>query len=132
MKNELFELYGCQAKGIGEAGSRFIHEDMKMEYIYDYIFHLLNEYAKLLKYKPTVPPNAIELCSESMACPADGVWRNFMEESLEKTPSDSVPCTMPPPYEPQELKAFVDGNVKATKEVESWETQYWEQQNKKN
>ncbi|GAB2224155.1 hypothetical protein Droror1_Dr00004903 [Drosera rotundifolia] len=32
-----------QAQAIGEAGSRFIHEDLKMEYVYDYMFHLLNE-----------------------------------------------------------------------------------------
>ncbi|KAK4411372.1 hypothetical protein Sango_0210200 [Sesamum angolense] len=120
-----------KAKAIGEAGSRFIHEDLKMEYVYDYIFHLLNEYAKLLKYKPAVPPNAVELCSESMACPADGNWRKFMEESLEKSPSDSAPCTMPPPYQPQELKAFIDGKLKATKEVEAWENEYWDKQNKK-
>ncbi|KAL7158694.1 hypothetical protein ABFS83_02G160900 [Erythranthe nasuta] len=121
-----------KAKAIGEAGSRFIHEDMKMEYVYDYIFHLLNEYAKLLKYKPTVPINAIELCSESMACPADGIWRKFMEESLEKTPSDSPPCKMPPPYQPHELMAFVDGSGKATREVESWENEYWDKENNKN
>ncbi|KAL0425978.1 UNVERIFIED_CONTAM: hypothetical protein Sradi_1132600 [Sesamum radiatum] len=120
-----------KAKAIGEAGSRFIHEDLKMEYVYDYIFHLLNEYAKLLKYKPAVPPNAVELCSESMACPADGNWRKFMEESLEKSPSESAPCTMPPPYQPQELKAFIDGKLKATKEVEAWENEYWDKQNKK-
>ncbi|KAL0397885.1 UNVERIFIED_CONTAM: hypothetical protein Scaly_0236900 [Sesamum calycinum] len=120
-----------KAKAIGEAGSRFIHEDLKMEYVYDYIFHLLNEYAKLLKYKPAFPPNAVELCSESMACPADGNWRKFMEESLEKYPSESAPCTMPPPYQPQELKAFIDGKLKATKEVEAWENEYWDKQNKK-
>ncbi|GFP93009.1 protein o-glucosyltransferase 1 [Phtheirospermum japonicum] len=125
------ERHYWPAKAIGEAGSRFIHEDMKMEYVYDYMFHLLNEYAKLLIYKPTIPLKAVELCSESMACSADGVWRNFMEESLEKSPSDSVPCAMPPPYEPQELKAFVDEKVRATKEVEAWENQYWDNRNEK-
>ncbi|KAL3618645.1 hypothetical protein CASFOL_037464 [Castilleja foliolosa] len=120
-----------KAKAIGEAGSRFIYEDLRIEYVYDYMLHLLNEYAKLLKYKPTIPPNAVELCSESMACSADGIWRKFMEESLEKSPSNSVPCTMPPPYEPQELKAFIDEKAKATKEVEAWENQYWDKRNGK-
>ncbi|XP_075479309.1 uncharacterized protein LOC142520190 [Primulina tabacum] len=118
-----------KAKAIGEAGSRFIQEDLKMENVYDYMFHLLNEYAKLLKYKPTIPLNAKELCSESMACSADGNWRKFMEESLEKSPSDLSPCTMPPPYEPQELKAFIDEKDKATREVEAWENEYWNKQN---
>ncbi|KAL6499289.1 hypothetical protein OROHE_025952 [Orobanche hederae] len=117
-----------KAKAIGEAGSRYIHEDMKMEYVYDYMFHLLNEYAKLLKYEPTVPPNATEICPESMACPADGIWRKFMEESLEKSPSDSVPCRMPPPYDPQELKTFIAEKVKASKKVEAWENRYWDKQ----
>jgi len=37
------------------------------------MFHLLSEYAKLLKYKPTRPPDAIELCSEISGVPG---WRN--------------------------------------------------------
>lgn len=118
-----------KAKAIGKAGSRFVHEDLKMENVYDYMFHLLNEYAKLLKYKPTVPPNAKELCSESMACSADGNWRKFMVESLEKSPSNLSPCTMPPPYEPQEFKAFIDEKDKATRQVEAWENEYWNKQN---
>ncbi|XP_051147316.1 uncharacterized protein LOC127262600 [Andrographis paniculata] len=119
-----------KAKAIGEAGSRFIHEDLKMEYIYDYMFHLLNEYAKLFKYKPTVPPNAKELCTESMVCSADGNWRKFMEESLVKSPSYSVPCRMPQPYKPQELRSFIDKQVETTKQVEAWEKEYWDKQNK--
>ncbi|KAL1540155.1 O-glucosyltransferase rumi [Salvia divinorum] len=118
----------AKAKAIGEGGSRFIHEDMKMEYVYDYIFHLLNEYAKLLRYKPKIPPNAVEVCSESLACSADGNWRKFMEESMEKSASDSAPCTMPPPYEDQQFKALVDEQAKATKQVEAWEEQYWSKQ----
>ncbi|KAL8500049.1 hypothetical protein ACS0TY_019883 [Phlomoides rotata] len=119
-----------KAKAIGEAGSRFIHEDLKMEYIYDYMFHLMNEYGKLMKYKPTIPPNATELCPESMVCKTDGIWKEFMEESLEKSPSHSDPCTMPPPYEPHELKAFMDTKVKGTEQVEAWESEYWDKQNK--
>lgn len=119
-----------KAKSIGDAGSRFIHEDMKMEYVYDYMFHLLNEYGKLLQYKPVIPLGAVELCPESLACSADGIWREFMEESLEKAPSESDPCSLPPPYEPQEIKDFVEGNVKRIKEVEAWENEYWDKQSK--
>ncbi|KAH6812107.1 O-glucosyltransferase rumi-like protein [Perilla frutescens var. frutescens] len=114
-----------KAKAIGEAGSRFIYESLKMEHVYSYMFHLLNEYAKLFKYKPEIPANATELCSEMMACPADGNWRKFMEESLEKSPSDSLPCKMPPPFEPRELEAFADEKMEAFKEVEAWEDEYW-------
>ncbi|KAG6430147.1 hypothetical protein SASPL_108209 [Salvia splendens] len=119
------------AKSIGEAGSRFIHEDLKMEYVYDYMFHLLNEYGKLMKYKPSVPAGAVELCPESVACAARGIWRKFMEESLEKGPSESDPCTMQPPYNPQEILAFNEGKIKRTKQVEAWENQYWGRQKRK-
>ncbi|KAF7148521.1 hypothetical protein RHSIM_Rhsim03G0183600 [Rhododendron simsii] len=37
------------AQEIGKAGSDFTQEDLKMDYVYDYMFHLLNEYAKLMR-----------------------------------------------------------------------------------
>ncbi|XAR63085.1 Protein xylosyltransferase [Bertholletia excelsa] len=120
-----------KARAIGDASSRYIHEDLKMEYVYDYMFHLLNEYGKLLKFKPKVSPTAVELCPEAMACPADGVWKKFMVESLEESPSERAPCTLPPPYDPQALRAFIDGKVRATKQVERWENEYWEKRNLK-
>ncbi|KAJ8540038.1 hypothetical protein K7X08_026427 [Anisodus acutangulus] len=120
-----------KAEAIGKAGSEYIHEDTKMERIFDYIYHLLNEYAKLQKFDPIVPPNATEICSESLACPSDGVWRKFMEEALEKSPSYTDPCILPPPYKLQELKAFVEQKDKAIKQVEAWEDEYWSNINKK-
>lgn len=104
---------------------------MKMERVFDYIYHLLNEYAKLQRFDPIVPQNATEICSESLACPLDGLWRKFMEEGLEKSPSYSDPCILPPPYDPQQLKTFVEQKVNATKQVRSWESEYWSSLNKK-
>lgn len=121
-----------QAQEIGKAGSRYIHEEMKMEYIYDYMFHLLNEYSKLLKFKPSIPPKAIELCSEAMACEAQGIWRKYMEESLETSPSDGIPCSLPPPYHPLALKGFIDKKANLTRQVEMWEDEYWAKLNPKN
>ncbi|XP_070030739.1 uncharacterized protein [Nicotiana sylvestris] len=103
---------------------------MKMERVFDYIYHLLNEYAKLQKFNPVVPPNAIEICSESLACPSNGIWRKFMEEALEKSPSDTEPCTLPPPHSPQQLKSFVEQKANATKQVEEMEDEYWSSLNK--
>ncbi|KAK9273765.1 hypothetical protein L1049_018575 [Liquidambar formosana] len=120
-----------QAQAIGEASSSFIHDDLKMDYVYDYMFHLLNEYAKLLKFKPTIPKGAVELCSETMTCLADGIWKNFMVKSMVKSPSDTIPCTMPSPYDPPGLKAFLERKANATRQVEMWENIYWENQNKK-
>ncbi|VFQ75678.1 unnamed protein product [Cuscuta campestris] len=120
-----------QAQAIGEAGSKFIQEDMKMENIYNFMYHLLNEYAKLLRFKPEIPQNAVELCAEALACPTNGVWRKFMDESLEKSPSYTHlrhhhPCTLPPPYDPEELEAFLGEKMEATKQVETWEKEYWD------
>ncbi|KAK1290836.1 hypothetical protein QJS10_CPB18g01547 [Acorus calamus] len=73
-----------EAQAIGKAGSRFILEELKMDYVYDYMFHFLREYAKLLKYKPTKPPKAKEICVESMACAAKGREREYMMASMMK------------------------------------------------
>ncbi|GFZ15339.1 O-glucosyltransferase rumi-like protein [Actinidia rufa] len=59
-RSDCFVHY-LRAQAIGKAASDFIQEDMKMDYVYDYMFHLLSEYAKLMRYKPTVPRKAIEL-----------------------------------------------------------------------
>ncbi|KAL1546417.1 O-glucosyltransferase rumi [Salvia divinorum] len=121
----------AEAKEIGEAGSHFAHEALKMENVYDYMFHLLNEYAKLFKYKPKIPPSATELCSELLACPAHGKLREFMEETIEKSPSDMPPCKMPPPFKPRELGDFARAKMEAMNEVEAWEDEYGRKQYKR-
>ncbi|PON51699.1 Lipopolysaccharide-modifying protein, partial [Parasponia andersonii] len=120
-----------EAQEIGKTGSKFIQEELKMEYVYDFMFHALNEYAKLLKFEPTIPPKATELCSELMACEANGLAREFMMESMVTGPADSSPCTMPPPYDPSSLSSLLERETNSTKEVELWEKKYWENQNKK-
>ncbi|KAM1195396.1 hypothetical protein ACFX2J_021888 [Malus domestica] len=74
------------AQAIGKAASDFIQEELKMDYVYDYI----HEY-----------PKALHICAR--ACPADESPKKSMTESLVKSPSATDPCTMPPPYEPQAL-----------------------------
>ena len=99
-----------------------------MDYIYDYMFHLLNEYGKLFKYKPTKPAGAIELCAETMACPANGTWRHFMEESMVMSPSETTPCNLPP-YDPRLISNLLERKANSTKLVEMWEDEYWQNQN---
>ncbi|KAJ6849951.1 protein O-glucosyltransferase 1-like isoform X2 [Iris pallida] len=110
-----------KAQDIGQAASSFLQENLKMDYVYDYMFHLLSEYAKLLRYKPTVPPNAVEVCSESMACPAEGLERKFMMESLVRVPHYSTPCSLPPPYTTAELGRMERRKAYSMKRVEKWE-----------
>ncbi|KAK4436300.1 O-glucosyltransferase rumi [Sesamum alatum] len=119
-----------EAQVIGKQASSFILDELKMDYVYDYMFHLLSEYAKLLKYKPTVPKRAVELCSEAMACPSQGLEKKFMTDSLVKGPSVSNPCTMPPPYDPASLHSVIERKNSGIKQVETWEKEYWQKQNK--
>ncbi|KAH1199728.1 hypothetical protein GmHk_18G053016 [Glycine max] len=62
-----------KAEAIGKAGTNFIEENLKMKFVYDYMFHLLTEYARLLSFEPTIPAGAVEICSENLACPKNGL-----------------------------------------------------------
>ncbi|KAJ7962359.1 O-glucosyltransferase rumi-like [Quillaja saponaria] len=109
------------AQQIGNTSSNFIREELKMDYVYDYMFHVLNEYSKLLRFKPTVPPGAVELCSETMACSANGIMRKFMEDSMVKSPSSYSPCNIPPPYDPSTLQEFIEKKSNLTRQVQMWQ-----------
>ncbi|MBA0656040.1 hypothetical protein Goklo_008440 [Gossypium klotzschianum] len=121
-----------QAQDIGKAGSKFIEEILTMRNVYDYMFHLLNEYSKLLKYKPTVPSKARRICVESTACKQKGVWKEFLFQSLVKSPSNKPPCELPPPYEPQAIQASMDKIENIDKQVEKWGNVYWNKLNDTN
>ncbi|KAH9647103.1 CAP10 domain-containing protein [Citrus sinensis] len=117
-----------KAQEIGRAASRFIQEELKMDYVYDYMFHLLNQYSKLFRYQPTIPTGAVEYCAETMACPEEGMARKLMEESLETSPKETSPCTLPPPYDPSSLYDVLREKENSILQVESWVKAYWENQ----
>lgn len=104
-----------------------------MGYVYDYMFHLLTEYAKLLKFKPAIPQNAKELCLESMVCQSKGLERKYMMDSMVKGIGldHTNPCTMPTPYGPSSIYSFFQSKSDSLKQVDIWEKNYWEDQNKK-
>ncbi|GKV03075.1 hypothetical protein SLEP1_g15443 [Rubroshorea leprosula] len=110
---------------IQKATVKLFLKELKIDYGFDYMFHLLNKYAKLPKFRPEVPEGAVELCLEGMACPETRSWRKFMEESLVTSPSDTVPCTLPPSYSVTVMREFFERKTNATKQVEMWETEYW-------
>jgi hypothetical protein len=116
---------------MGEAASKFMQEDLDMNNVYNYMFHLLNEYAKLLRFKPTIPKGAMEFCSETMACDVKGIHRKYMEESMVKFPSDSNPCTLPPPYDPLTLQELLERKANSTRQVEIWEDEYYKNNEQK-
>nr|CAB3496883.1 unnamed protein product [Digitaria exilis] len=110
-----------QAQGIGKQASNFIQKELSMDYVYDYMFHLLTEYAKLLRFKPTKPPEAVEVCSESLSCQAIGREKKFMGDSMVRSASDAGPCNLPPPFSPEEFKALQNRREKTSKQIEIWE-----------
>uniref|UniRef100_A0A0V0HVX6 Putative O-glucosyltransferase rumi-like n=1 Tax=Solanum chacoense TaxID=4108 RepID=A0A0V0HVX6_SOLCH len=120
--------YKKKVQRIGRKASDFIQEDLRMEYVYDYMFHLLNEYAKLLKYKPSVPKNASELCSEIMACPAEGTEKKLMMESMVNWPIDESPCKMPIPFNKLSLDSYHKRKQNSIKEVRTLERDYLREQ----
>ncbi|XP_042506162.1 O-glucosyltransferase rumi homolog isoform X2 [Macadamia integrifolia] len=115
-----------KAQAIGKAASGFIQEELKMDYVYDYMYNLLNEYGKLFKYMPTIPEQASELCPEVMACPAEGLEKEFMMDSRVSFTEDTSPCTMPPPFNPTSLRGLLKRKANSIRQVEVWEKKYWE------
>lgn len=100
-------------------------ENLRMELVYDYMLHLLQEYAKLLKFKPTIPKGAFEISSEILYSPEVDLVRKFFDESKVKSPKDTPPCKMPPPYEPQELVGILEKKDSIIKQVEMKASQYY-------
>ncbi|KAK7274487.1 hypothetical protein RIF29_15579 [Crotalaria pallida] len=108
-----------KAQAIGKGGTDYIVENLKMKYVYDYMFHLLTAYAKLMKFKPKIPKGAVEICSENMVCPLRGLKKRLLVESMVKSPSDTPPCTMPPPYKPEALKKILYEKENLIKQVKT-------------
>ncbi|KAF8712564.1 hypothetical protein HU200_028317 [Digitaria exilis] len=92
-----------EALQMAQQGSGFARDDLSMDYVYDYMLHLLTQYAALLRYKPTVPEKAVELSAEALACPAQGRVRDFMMQSRERFVAGYDPCVLPPPFTADEL-----------------------------
>ncbi|KAG2290040.1 hypothetical protein Bca52824_049644 [Brassica carinata] len=95
------------AKTIGRNGSGYVLKNLQLNY------------GKLMKMNVEVPEGAKEVCPETMACP-----------SLILSPSNKGSCEMPPPFEEDELKKFLEKKKNVEKEVEMWTNEYWEEQKK--
>ncbi|KAF3335669.1 O-glucosyltransferase rumi [Carex littledalei] len=102
-------------------GNKHEKEELRMENVYQYMLHLLTEYAKLLHYKPVIPKGAKGLCLESMVYGKTGCTKAFMLESMENFVYDSEPCNLPPPFESSELQEIASRNEKFAKQVERME-----------
>lgn len=81
-----------QAEAIGKGGQDYM-ESLSMDRVYDYMFHLVNEYSKLLDFKPARPSSALEVCTDSLLCFADMKQRQILEKSVTH-PSPNPPCSL--------------------------------------
>ncbi|KAJ3693018.1 hypothetical protein LUZ60_012113 [Juncus effusus] len=115
-----------KAMQMGKAGSLFTQQELRMENVYQYMLHLLTEYAKLLKYKPTIPKNAHEICLESLACSETGITKAFMLESLAEPVYDSEACELPPPFDSKKLEEIARRNEKFIEDVKRREDEWKE------
>ncbi|CAH9074724.1 unnamed protein product [Cuscuta europaea] len=103
-----------EAAEIGKAAQEFM-ESLSMDRVYDYMFHLISEYAKLQDFVPVPPSSTQEMCVDSVLCFADEKQREFLQRTI-AFPSPTPPCTLPPPdmnliKKNMEMKRKLDGNV---------------------
>ncbi|EFJ05656.1 hypothetical protein SELMODRAFT_431353 [Selaginella moellendorffii] len=54
-----------EAAAIGDCAKSFLDKDLSMDFVYQYMLHLLQEYGKLLKFRPVPPPEAQRMTLES-------------------------------------------------------------------
>ncbi|KAF3796235.1 hypothetical protein EJ110_NYTH03322 [Nymphaea thermarum] len=119
-----------KAQEIGKAGSSFILNDLRMENVYDYMFHALTEYAKLLRYKPTIPSAAKPVCLESMASSESGRVKEFMIQSKVEGPRNAEPCALPPP-DPAAVESLMRRKKESVEQVQRWEREAGDRRNKR-
>ena len=92
-----------------------------MDNVYDYMFHLLSEYARLLRYRPTVPDGAVEVTVRSMARGRRGLEREFMAGTAVNVSGSAEPCELPLPFGSEELETLRRRKADAARQVETWE-----------
>ncbi|CAN8280539.1 unnamed protein product [Cochlearia groenlandica] len=115
-----------KAQKIGRQGSEYMMKSLEMKYVYDYMLYVLQGYGKLMKLDVTIPENATEVCSETMACPITdgGLIRQCMDDSMVMSPSVKSACELPKPYGDDELKRFLEKQESVEKKVERWTNEY--------
>ncbi|XP_054781274.1 uncharacterized protein LOC129288627 [Prosopis cineraria] len=114
-----------QAQKIGREGTKFLQEQVKMKYVYDYMLHVLREYASLMKFKPVIPVGASEICSEVNDCHMEGAWKEFLNESKVESPSSEPPCELPSPYETRDLQQILGRKNGLIQQAGSKRRQTW-------
>lgn len=110
-----------EAESLGSSGRQFVMKELSMKHVYDYMLYSLREYAKLLRYEPTIG-NLTELCSETFLCQATDREKPFYEESMVRTPSNVRPCSLPSRDEAL-VKALLQKGFTVRRHVEEEDSQ---------
>ncbi|KAL5982572.1 hypothetical protein ACLOJK_016646 [Asimina triloba] len=103
-----------QAEAIGKGGQDFM-ETLNMDRVYDYMYHLIVEYSKLLDFKPAPPSSAQEICEDYILCFADRKQRQLLKRSL--TSSSLGPCTLPKPDD-HFIETWIQEKQKITDDIQ--------------
>ncbi|GMI94575.1 hypothetical protein like AT1G07220 [Hibiscus trionum] len=82
-----------QAEAIGKRAQQLM-ESISMDRVYDYMFHLISQYAKLQDFKPVPPSSAQQVCEESLLCFADERQKELLKKSAVTAVSPTPPCTL--------------------------------------
>ncbi|XP_047322452.1 O-glucosyltransferase rumi homolog [Impatiens glandulifera] len=106
-----------EAEAMGKAAQDFM-ASMNMDRVYDYMFHLLNEYSKLQRFKPAPLSSALEVCLESLYCYADETEKEFLEKSASMTAS-APPCTLQL-KDDNIIESWLDNKIRVIQEVENY------------
>ncbi|WCJ29185.1 hypothetical protein M5689_010834 [Euphorbia peplus] len=85
-----------EASKIGKGGQDLM-DSLSMDRVYDYMFHLIKEYAELQKFVPVPPPGARQVCGDSILCFGDDKQKEYLKKSSRSpNSSPSIPCTLQP------------------------------------
>ncbi|KAJ7541130.1 hypothetical protein O6H91_10G047700 [Diphasiastrum complanatum] len=109
-----------KAEAIGQQGQEFLRDQLGMHNVYDYMFHLLQEYSRLQKFTPAVPPDAHEICRDSILCLAEPSQRIFLKQSDAHNLDIPPPCSMPLPNH-DIIKNLLSQQRKNSAKVRKWE-----------
>ncbi|XP_057955874.1 uncharacterized protein LOC131149447 [Malania oleifera] len=109
-----------KAMAIGRGGQNLM-ESLNMDRVYDYMYHLIVQYSKLLDFKPVPPSTAMRVCMHSLLCFADEKQREFLERSS-SSPSEVPPCDLQP-ADSDFMKRWIQQKRKIINNVSSLEKQ---------
>ncbi|XP_073009738.1 uncharacterized protein [Typha latifolia] len=110
-----------EAEAIGKRGQTLM-QDLNMDQVYEYMYHLIMEYSKLQDFKPNPPSTAQEVCVDSLLCVANSKQRQFLERSY-ASPSPTKPCTLPPPSNDCRKKSMA-GQHKISSGMQDMQTRF--------